>query len=117
MGKTCLMRILGNCLDLKVQLFLLVTFIKVKFDKVFDREHALAVLGIAFVSWPFSSATWPFSYCYPAFFQLSVGLITIVSRSFNNVSRSFNKSSFLLSGGVLTKVGSDWIRLDQTGSD
>ena len=47
----------------------------------------------------FPIVTRPFSYCY----QLSVGLLTIVSRSFNNVSRSFNKSYFLLFGGVLTK--------------
>ena len=38
--------------------------------KIIDREEALTVLGIAF--------------CHLAFFQLSLGLFPIVSRSFNN---------------------------------
>ena len=59
---------------------------------VFDREDALAVLGIAFVSRPFSNCYQTFSYCYQAFFLLFFFV-------------------------VLTKVGSDWIRLDQIGSD
>ena len=75
-------------------------FMRGKFSRFFDREDALAVLGIAF--------------CQSVFFHLSVGLLTIVSRSFFVVWGCFNNGDFFCLGVLQNccldckdKIGSD----------